>query len=88
MTREERKWLRIQYLGLSMWLSLPFVVMAVGMVFGFTLSGEPATSVRNILAPAIIALGAGGFICLEYGHDKRKQARKRDAEQTQEVKDG
>lgn len=72
-TNEERKWIRLQEVGIVLFLMVPVSILIVGLVFGFTIRGPASTNIGNVLVMLILALVSAGYCCLRYGDGKRQE---------------
>lgn len=72
-TNEEHKWIRLQEVGITLFLMVPVSILIVGLVFGFTIRGPASINIGNVLVMLILALISVGYCCLRYGDEKRQE---------------
>ena len=74
-TDPERKWIRLQEIGLAQFLAIPIVILVVGILTGWTVKGPAAPFTANILIVVTLFLVSSGGICFKTGYDKRVELR-------------
>lgn len=60
----ERKWLRIQEVGLAQFLAMPFAMLLLGIT-GLATFGS--------ICLTLLVLGTSGYCCFRLGHEKRQE---------------
>lgn len=71
IANEERKYVRLQQVGLSLLLLIPISIIVIGIKFGFVLGGENARWVTRLLTFLILGLALTGASCFIYGGQSR-----------------
>lgn len=71
----ERKWIRLQEIGLAQFLAIPIVILVVGILTGWTVKGPSAPWTANFLIMVTLFLVSSGGICFKTGYDKRCELR-------------
>ena len=69
----ERKYIRLQEIGLCLALSVPIILVAVAYIHGWTFYGAMATRMTMILILLVLGLCGTGFALVQYGDDKRRE---------------
>lgn len=67
----ERRWIRLQEIGLVQLLAIPVVIIVIALIKGFTITGPTAAFTTNLIILTAFFLSTSGFICLKIGHEKR-----------------
>ena len=79
----ERKWIRLQEIGLCQLLAIPLMIMSVVVISGgWTLTGPRAAYIVNVITMVSLLLVSSGGACFKIGYDKRVELR--DKEDNQE----
>jgi hypothetical protein len=73
----DRKWSRLQSIGLAQFVAIPATILVIGLIDGFTIAR--ATFLGNVLVALILFLVISGGICFKKGYDKRVELHKEDS---------
>jgi len=71
----ERKWIRLQEIGLLQLLAIPVVILVIVLVKGFTITGPSAAFTTNLIILTTFLLATSGYICLKIGDEERVKLR-------------
>jgi hypothetical protein len=74
-TDPERKWIRLQEIGLVQFLAIPISILIVGLIVGWTIKGPATYPIGMGLFLGSLALGISGAFCFKTGYDKRVELR-------------
>ena len=72
----ERKWIRLQEIGLCQFLAIPVMIMVIAVVSdGFIITGHRAAFFVNFIIIMSLFLVSIGGACFMTGYDKRCELR-------------
>ena len=72
----ERKWIRLQEIGLCQFLAIPLMIVVIAVVSGgLIITGPRAAFFGNFIIMMSLFLVSSGGICFKTGYDKRVELR-------------
>lgn len=75
-TDPERKWIRLQEIGLCQFLIIPIMILAVAVASGgWTITEPRSAAAGNFIVMMLLFLISSGYCCFRIGYDKRCELR-------------
>ena len=74
----ERRWVRLQEVGLVLLLGIPAFLAVVIFIRGDTMWGCGAQTFLNFYTLGSVVVGSAGIVCLQYGREKRREILRQD----------